>query len=69
VILQAEPQAPGSEIRRDPPPGPVGSELPGVGLVAEGVIEQVHQPAPAVGVLDGHDRLDPAIQIALHEVG
>jgi hypothetical protein len=69
VILQVEPQAAGPEVRGDPPPGPLGSELPGVGLVTEGVVEYLDQPALALRVLDGHHRLDPAIQVALHEVG
>ena len=52
-----------------PAPTPVRSQLPGVRLVGEDEIEHLEEAGLELGVVHRDDDLDPAIEIAAHEVG
>ena len=54
---------------RDAGPPSVRPELPGVGVVGHGQIEDLDQPPAQHVVLHRDHRLDPAVQAPLHEVG
>jgi hypothetical protein len=69
VILQVETQTFAPAARSDPGPRPVGPEGPGVGLVAQRVVEDLGQPLLISRVVDGHDHLDPSVQVPLHQIG
>ncbi len=52
-----------------PGPGPVRPEVPGLRLVRHPEVEQPGQLGPVRRVGDPQQRLDPAVQIAVHHVG
>ena len=53
----------------EPGPDAVGVELPGVGVVGEAALEHVEQLGLQLRVLDRRDQLDPAVEVARHQVG
>jgi hypothetical protein len=69
VILQVEAQVAGCVGRSDPPPGGVGLQLPGIGLVEEGRVQDPDEPLLDIGIVDGDDHLHPTIEVPLHQVG
>ena len=53
----------------DPPPPGVGPEAPGPPVVGLHDPDDLGDPVAGVAVLDRHERLDPPIEVALHQVG
>jgi hypothetical protein len=51
-----------------PAPGAVRAEQPGVAVVGQQHGDQLLDPGARAGVLDRHDDLDPAVEVALHQV-
>jgi hypothetical protein len=69
VILEVEPEVGRRSGRREAPPAPTGLQLPGVGFVEERPVQYPEEPLLDLGVVDGHDHLDPPVEVPLHEVG
>jgi len=69
VILEAESEVARRTGRRQAPPTPVGLQLPGVGLVEKRPVEYPKEPGLDLEVVDGHDHLDPPVEVPLHQVG
>ena len=56
-------------FRRRRVQSPSAVELPGVGVVGEAALEHVEQLRLQVRVFDRRDQLDPAVEVARHQVG
>lgn len=56
-------------VRSDPYPTAVGTEGPRVGLITCGVVEYPDQSTLDFRVIDRNHHLDPAIEIAFHQIG
>src|SRR5207302_6804476 len=56
-------------LARDASPGAVRLELPGLGIVAQLDLKNLRKTILKRGVLDGDHSLDPAVQVARHQVG
>ena len=54
---------------RELAPRALGGELPRERVVGEVDVEDLGQPLAQPGIGDGHDRLDPAFEVAGHEIG
>src|ERR1700694_1747484 len=64
AVLGAQPVAGGHA-----PPAPVGTELPRVRLIGEDQVQHLEQALLELGIVDRYDDLNPAVEVAPHEVG
>ena len=44
-------------------------QRPGIGVVGEGQLEDLEQPALELGVVDRREDLDAAVEVPFHQVG
>ncbi len=69
VILQVERQVGRRSGRRESPPAPVGLQLPALAWSRSAPSRMPTRRSLDLGVVDGHDHLDPPVEVPLHQVG
>jgi hypothetical protein len=69
LILLAEAEPTRGQVGGHPLPAAVGAQLPRVGLVEEGPVQEAGHPSLQARVGQRHHHLHPAVEIPFHQVG